>query len=252
VVSVTGTGSGSFADRHVGSAKPVTVTGFGLTGADAGNYAIVQPTGLTANITQRAADASGPTTSRGCTTAPPMPRPRCWSPAGTLAFGDTPTGRHLQLHRPQEWARQDRQPQRPDHQRRQRRRQLRADARQPNTTAPSRQANLAVTGVTATSRSYDGTTVASLGGSATVAALGGDSISVTGTGSGSFADRHAGNAKPVTVSGYSLTGTQRGQLHPGATGGPHRQHHAGGADVSAPAASTRCTTPPPPQQAPPS
>ena len=53
VVSVTGTGAGSFADKHVGTSRAVTVSGFGLTGADAGNYSIVQPTGLTASITAR-------------------------------------------------------------------------------------------------------------------------------------------------------------------------------------------------------
>ena len=119
VVSVSGVGSGSFADKNVGSAKAVTVTGFGLTGADATNYVAVQPTGLTANITP---------------------------------------------------------------------------------------ANLIVNGVTATSRTYDGTTVASLGGSASVTGFGGDVVSVTGTGSGSFANKNAGAGKAVTVSGFGLTG----------------------------------------------
>ena len=123
VVSVLGTGSGAFADRHVGNAKPVTVSGFGLTGTDAGNYAIVQPTGLTADITP---------------------------------------------------------------------------------------ASLAVTGVTASNKVYDATTVATLGGSATVAGLGGDVVSVSGTGTGAFASKGVGTAKPVTVSGYSLTGANAG------------------------------------------
>ena len=43
--------TGAFADKNVGTAKPVTVTGYSLSGADAGNYTLVQPTGLTANIT---------------------------------------------------------------------------------------------------------------------------------------------------------------------------------------------------------
>ncbi|MYM90774.1 filamentous hemagglutinin N-terminal domain-containing protein, partial [Rugamonas sp. FT82W] len=46
------TGSGSFADRHVGTGKSVTVNGFTLGGADGGNYVVTGlPTGLTANIT---------------------------------------------------------------------------------------------------------------------------------------------------------------------------------------------------------
>ncbi|MFN6962583.1 MAG: YDG domain-containing protein [Pyrinomonadaceae bacterium] len=43
--------SASFADKSVGSAKPVTVSGIVLNGADAGNYSVTQPAGLTANIT---------------------------------------------------------------------------------------------------------------------------------------------------------------------------------------------------------
>ena len=45
--------TGTFADKNVnvGPAKPVTASGLGLSGADAGNYVLDQPTGLSANIT---------------------------------------------------------------------------------------------------------------------------------------------------------------------------------------------------------
>src|SRR5205807_7764717 len=43
--------SGAFADPNVGMGKPVTVIGFTIGGADAGNYLLNQPTGLTADIT---------------------------------------------------------------------------------------------------------------------------------------------------------------------------------------------------------
>ena len=43
--------TGAFADPAVGMAKPVTVMGFTLAGADAGNYMLTQPIGLTADIT---------------------------------------------------------------------------------------------------------------------------------------------------------------------------------------------------------
>ncbi len=49
--TVGGTASATFADAGVGTNKPVTVTGYILAGADAGNYIIVQPSGLTASIT---------------------------------------------------------------------------------------------------------------------------------------------------------------------------------------------------------
>src|SRR5437016_2039952 len=50
-VSLSGTGSGVFASKNAGTGKAVTVTGFTLSGADSGNYNLVEPTGLTANIT---------------------------------------------------------------------------------------------------------------------------------------------------------------------------------------------------------
>src|SRR5207249_1467183 len=45
--------SATFADKTVANGKPVTVTGVALSGADAGNYTVSQPTGLTANITAK-------------------------------------------------------------------------------------------------------------------------------------------------------------------------------------------------------
>jgi hypothetical protein len=52
VVSLVTTGAtGSFATKDVGNGKAVTASGYTLTGTDAGNYTLVQPTGLTANIT---------------------------------------------------------------------------------------------------------------------------------------------------------------------------------------------------------
>ena len=49
VVNLLGTGSGSFADANVGTAKPVTVTGYSLpvNSGNILNYQLVEPTGLT-------------------------------------------------------------------------------------------------------------------------------------------------------------------------------------------------------------
>ena len=41
----------SFATKTVGNGKPVTVTGVALSGGDAGNYTVSQPSGLAADIT---------------------------------------------------------------------------------------------------------------------------------------------------------------------------------------------------------
>ena len=51
-VTVSGTGIANFADKNVGTHKTVTVSGYTLSGADAANYNLVQPTGgLKADIT---------------------------------------------------------------------------------------------------------------------------------------------------------------------------------------------------------
>jgi hypothetical protein len=51
--------TGAFADPNVGVGKPVTVMGFTLGGADAGNYIVTQPAGLTADITAAALVVNG-------------------------------------------------------------------------------------------------------------------------------------------------------------------------------------------------
>jgi filamentous hemagglutinin family protein len=119
VVNVSGTGNALFAEKNAGTSKPVSVTGFTITGTDASNYNVVQPTGLTADITK---------------------------------------------------------------------------------------ADLNISGITATNKVYDATTQASLTGTAAVSALGSDLVSVSGTGTGQFADKNAGTAKSVSVTGFSLTG----------------------------------------------
>ncbi|NKR04446.1 filamentous hemagglutinin, partial len=120
---LAGSGIGAFATKDAGTNKAVTASGYTLTGADAANYSIVQPTGLTATIAR---------------------------------------------------------------------------------------ADLALSGVTATNKTYDGTTVATLGGVATISAIGGDAVSVTGSGIGAFADKNAGTGKAVAVNGYTLSGTDAG------------------------------------------
>jgi len=80
-----------------------------------------------------------------------------------------------------------------------------------NTTSTINPATLAVTGVTASNKVYDATRTATLGGTAAIAPLTGDSVTVVGTNSsGVFADKNVGNNKAVTVSGFSLSGTDSG------------------------------------------
>ena len=125
VTWVTSNAVACFADRNVGTNKPVTVAGLALGGEAATNYSVLDPTNLTAGIT----------------------------PAGLTAGG-----------------------------------------------------------VTVASKVYDGTTNAQLSGSATLNGLvSGDDVSlVTNNVKAAFADPNVGTNKPVTVSGYAITGADAG------------------------------------------
>jgi hypothetical protein len=50
--------TGTFADKNVGTAKMVTISGLSLSGADAGNYSLTQPT-TTASITKKELTVTG-------------------------------------------------------------------------------------------------------------------------------------------------------------------------------------------------
>jgi hypothetical protein len=71
-------------------------------------------------------------------------------------------------------------------------------------------AQLAVSGVLANNKSYDGTMAAALTGSAGVKPLGNDAVTVGGAGIGNFSDKNVGTAKPVSVSGFTLSGVDAG------------------------------------------
>ena len=49
----------NFNNKNVGTAKPVTVSGVTLSGGDAGNYTVSQPSGLAADITAKNLTISG-------------------------------------------------------------------------------------------------------------------------------------------------------------------------------------------------
>ncbi|WP_298399826.1 YDG domain-containing protein [uncultured Azonexus sp.] len=68
-----------------------------------------------------------------------------------------------------------------------------------------------LTGLSASNKVYDATTTANFSGTASISGLvSGDAVSVSGTVSGSFADKNVGTAKPITLSGLSLTGASSG------------------------------------------
>lgn len=75
-------------------------------------------------------------------------------------------------------------------------------------TASVSKADLALTGLSTSDKVYDSTTAAVLTGTASLAAaIGNDVISLGGTGIANFTDKNVGNNKSVTVSGYTLSGT---------------------------------------------
>ncbi len=56
---VTSGATGTFENKNVGTGKAVTASGYTLTGADAPNYVLTQPTGLTADITPATLTVAG-------------------------------------------------------------------------------------------------------------------------------------------------------------------------------------------------
>ncbi|WP_212784863.1 YDG domain-containing protein [Ferrigenium kumadai] len=211
VVTLGGLASGAFADKNVGNGKTVTVSGFALSGADAGNYTVVQPTGVTANIIPRTLTllATAVNKTYDATTTATLSPGSAWL-NGSLVAGETVTlngtgtgafldknvgnGKAVTLSGFSLGG---------------------ADAGnytmvQGGVSANIFQKSLTVSGVTANNKTYDTSVAATLSGTATVAALGSDVVSVGGTGSGTFATKTVGNGKAVTVTGYTISGTDAG------------------------------------------
>jgi filamentous hemagglutinin family protein len=212
-VSVSGTGTGSFANKNAGSAKSVTVGGFALSGRDAGNYNIVQPTGLTATINKAGLQLAGLSVSDkvydGTTTAtlsgsanvtPIGADVVSVSGSGSAVFADKNVGIGKAVNVSGYTL-------------------SGADAGNYNllqlggSSANIAKADLAVAGVSANNKTYDGTTAATLSGSAVVSAFGSDVVTVSGSGTGAFVDKNVGIGKAVTVAGYSLTGADAGNYN---------------------------------------
>ena len=209
-VFVAGLPSGAFADKNVGSGKPIVITGLALDGADAGNYTLVAPAGLTGTITRAALPVSGLAAGSrvyDATTVAPVSGTATVSPlgndavslagavAGAFADKNVGTAKPVTLSGLTLTG-------------------LDAgnyDLVLPTTLSADVTARpLSMLGLTAGPRAYDGTTVAPLAGTPGVTPLSGDAVSLAGTAIGSFATRDVGTAKPVTVSGLSLTGADAG------------------------------------------
>jgi hypothetical protein len=209
VTLLTASAAASFADKTVATGKTVTISGFALSGTDAGKYTLTQPA-ATADITAKALTVTGVAASDktydGGTVATLSTGSAALSGVisgdtvtlgnGTGAFatsavgsGKTVTTTGFSLSG--------------------------ADAAnysvtQPTTTASITAKSVTIAGVTAGNKTYDGGVTATLGGTASLTGvLGGDSSNVTlgGTATGSFATKAIGSDKTVTITGYTLTGS---------------------------------------------
>ena len=80
-------------------------------------------------------------------------------------------------------------------------------AAMPSSTVSAKE--LTITGLSAAGKTYDGTTTASLSGTAALfGVIGSDDVSLTGTGVGAFNSKDVNAANAVSVSGFALLGSQ--------------------------------------------
>jgi len=212
-VTVSGTGSASFANKNVGNSKLVNVVGYTLNGADAGNYNIVQPSGLTASIAKAGLQLTGlsvsdkiydgttsATLSGSASVTPFGADDVSLSGSGSAVFADKNAGNNKSVNvsgfllAGTDAGNYD---------------LLQAGG----LSATIGKADLAVAGIFANNKIYDGTTAATLSGSATVTPLGGDAVTLSGTAAASFVSKNAGAGRAVTVSGYSLQGADAGNYN---------------------------------------
>ncbi|WP_019562259.1 YDG domain-containing protein [Caldimonas manganoxidans] len=203
VVSISA--SGSFANKNVGTGKSVSITGGALSGVDAGNYTLQNPTGsATADITPKALTVSGITandkTYDGTTTAAlnysaanfaGIVSGDTLTASGSFAdknvgngktvaltFGGTDVGNYT-------------------------------FGGQSTATANITPKALTVSGITANDKVYDGNTTASVTPGTLSGFVGSETVSI-GLATGVFADKNVGTSKNVTVSYTLVDGTNGG------------------------------------------
>ncbi len=210
---VVGAGIGAFSDKNVGTNKAVTASGFALHGADAGNYELVQPAGLTASITpasitlgglsanDKVYDASVTATLSGDAALEGRlgndDLVVLGTPTATFADKNVGAGIAVSVFGYALGG---------------------ADAgnytlAQPmGLTADITPASLSILGMTAANKVYDATTDAALTGGILSGVLGTDVVALM-AGEGQFVDKNVGTAKAVLVTGYALTGADAGNYH---------------------------------------
>lgn len=209
-VALSGIATGAFVDPHVGTGKTVSVNGLALSGSQAQNYSLsqvllsanitpksIQLTGLSANnktYDATTADTlSGTATLNGVLSADTTTLQVAGTAAGVFSdinagVNKTVTVVGVSLAGP--------------------------SANDYSLSLPSLSASIAqapatISGLTASNRTYDGTTTDAILGAPVINGLAppdGATVHVGGTAVGAFSDRNAGTNKTVTVTGLSLSG----------------------------------------------
>jgi uncharacterized repeat protein (TIGR01451 family) len=193
----------TFADKHVGAAKPVNVTGVSISGADASNYTLANTTAsTTASITAKPITVTAVPDTKlydGTTTSTGIPKVSAAAVAGDKSnfiqtFDSKVVGGKRKL------------------------------TPSGSVTDGNTGKNYAVTfvaitvpgggvitartvtgGITAASKTYDGTKRATIAARTLTGALSSDAVTLSG-GTATFADPNAGTGKTVTATGLSLSG----------------------------------------------
>ena len=209
-VNISGTATGTFADKNVGSGKTVAVSGLSLSGAEAGNYSL-QSYSTTADITPKTVTLSGLNTVNktydGNTTATVSGTAvvndivygdtvsLSGTPVGTFADKNVGAGKTVAVSG------------------------LNLSGAEAgnyslqaySTTADITPKTVTVSGFNAANKTYDGSTTATVSGTAVVNDIvNGDTVSLSGTPVGTFADKNVGAGKTVAVSGLSLNDAEAG------------------------------------------
>ncbi|HSI46692.1 MAG TPA: YDG domain-containing protein [Ideonella sp.] len=197
--------SGSFGDKNAGTGKTVTES-FAISGGDAGNYLLVNPTATAkADIAQAPLTVSGSVvaskTYDGSTQASVnggalqgLVQGDSVSLGQSASFADKNAGSGKTVNEQFTIAGTDA------------RNYLLANATA-TTTADITAATLTVSGSAAANKTYDGTALAQVGGGTLAGVVAGDSVTLSQ--SGTFADKNAGLGKVVTVTN-SLGGDDAG------------------------------------------
>lgn len=209
-VNLSNGGAGTFAQTNVGNDIAVN-TAMSLTGTDAGNYTLTQPSGLKANITVRPTTIKPDARSKSYGSTDPA---LTYQAVPAIVSGESFTGAIGRASGESVGT---------------------YDFTLGNLAASSNYSltldatpkfqitrkTLYLSGLNVSTKVYDGTTNATLTGTASLSGvIGSENVSLSGTPSGSFSTSSAGSGIIVNISGLSLTGANAGNytLIPSITG----------------------------------